>query len=270
MVPAVQPSGIPAFRCISAKLRKMPLQSGLFGCLSKCLKSKMDKIIQITSGRGPAECDWVVAQVLKKVLEEAEMLKISATVLHREAGQENGTVVSAMVALQGKDVTTFTASWLGTIQWIGKSTFRKFHKRKNWFIGIFEVESQTTVRFSEKEIQYQAMRSSGAGGQHVNKVSSAVRATHIPTGISVVSMDSRSQHQNKKVATERLMQKLQEAEKEQYQNQFQQVWMNQMQIERGNPIRTFEGTDFKKEKKGKQNKKERQNGKKQIRDAINR
>ena len=142
--------------------------------------------------------------------------------------------------------------------------------QQNWFIGIFEVESQATVQFSEKEIQYQAMRSSGAGGQHVNKVSSAVRATHLPTGISVVSMDSRSQHQNKRAATERLMQKLQEAEKEQYQNQFQQVWMNQMQIERGNPIRTFEGIDFKKEKKGKQNKKERQNGKKQIRDAINR
>ena len=157
----------------------------------------MEKIIQITSGRGPAECTWVVAQVLKKVLQEAETLGLEVTVLQREAGSENGTVASAMVQIIGNEAEEFVASWVGTIQWIGKSTFRKFHKRSNWFIGIFGVDTIQSNTFSEKDIQYQAMRSSGAGGQHVNKVSSAIRATHIPTGISVVSMDSRSQHQNK-------------------------------------------------------------------------
>lgn len=231
----------------------------------------MDKIIQITSGRGPAECDWVVAQVLKTVLDEATTFGIKATVLHREAGNENGTVVSALVALSGQDVENFTTSWVGTIQWIGQSTFRKFHKRKNWFIGIFEVDKNQTFQFNEKDVQYQAMRSSGAGGQHVNKVSSAVRATHLPTGISVVSIDSRSQHQNKKLATERLLEKLQETENDQLKAQFQKVWLNQMQIERGNPVRTFKGIDFKKEKKDKKsNKTDRQNGKKEIKDAINR
>lgn len=206
----------------------------------------MEKIIQITSGRGPAECTWVVAQVLKKVLQEAETLQLKATVLQHEAGQENGTVASAMVQIIGKDATEFTDSWVGTIQWIGKSTFRKFHKRSNWFIGIFEVDAIQSRAFSEKDIQYQAMRSSGAGGQHVNKVSSAIRATHLPTGISVVSMDSRSQHQNKKLATERLMLKLNEAQLNLLKQQFQNQWMNQMAVERGNPIRTFEGSDFKK------------------------
>ncbi len=52
----------------------------------------MEKIIQITSGRGPAECTWVVAQVLKKVLQESEDLQLKATVLQHEAGQENATV----------------------------------------------------------------------------------------------------------------------------------------------------------------------------------
>lgn len=118
---------------------------------------------------------------------------------------------------------------------------------------------------NEKDIHYQAMRSSGAGGQHVNKVSSAIRATHIPTGIAVVSMDSRSQHQNKKLATGRLFQKLMEYEKVQMQQQFQDVWMNQMQIERGNPIRIFKGTDFKKQKVEKKFKKERQRLKNELR-----
>lgn len=98
----------------------------------------MEKIIQITSGRGPAECTWVVAQVLKKVLQEAETLGLEATVLQREAGSENGTVASAIVQITGNEADEFVTSWVGTIQWIGKSTFRKFHKRSNWFVGIFE------------------------------------------------------------------------------------------------------------------------------------
>ncbi|SEQ09235.1 peptide chain release factor H [Flavobacterium urocaniciphilum] len=224
----------------------------------------MEKIIQITSGRGPAECTWVVAQVLKKVLQEVESFGLEATVLQREAGSENGTVASAMVQIKGKDAKEFTNSWVGTIQWIGKSTFRKFHKRSNWFIGIFEVDAISTKAFSEKDIQYQAMRSSGAGGQHVNKVSSAIRATHLPTGISVVSMDSRSQHQNKKLATERLLVKLNEAQLDLLKQQFQSQWMNQMAVERGNPIRTFEGSDFKKLKIEKKFKQERQRLKNEL------
>lgn len=215
------------------------------------------QVIQITSGRGPAECTWVVAQVLKKVLQEAANLNLKAIVLQHEAGQENGTVESALIQIEGKNAEAFANSWIGTIQWIGQSTFRKFHKRKNWFIGVFEVEQSNEQQFSEKDIQYQAMRSSGAGGQHVNKVSSAIRATHTPTGISVVAMDSRSQHQNKKLATERLMQKLQIHNLEQLKNQLQTTWTNQLQIQRGNPIRVFEGSDFKKEKTNKNYKSER-------------
>lgn len=224
----------------------------------------MEKIIQITSGRGPAECTWVVAQVLKKVLQEAEVLQLKATVLQHEAGQENGTVASAMVQIIGKDADMFTDSWVGTIQWIGKSTFRKFHKRSNWFIGIFEVNAIETRSFSEKDIHYQAMRSSGAGGQHVNKVSSAIRATHVPTGISVVSMDSRSQHQNKKLATERLIAKLKEVQLSHLKQQFQHQWVNQLSIERGNSIRTFEGSDFKKQKEEKRFKAVRQQLKNEL------
>jgi peptide chain release factor len=224
----------------------------------------MEKIIQITAGRGPAECSWVVAQVLKKVLQEASENNLTTTVLQHQAGSENGTVETVLLKIEGKDATEFVVSWIGTVQWIGKSTFRKFHQRKNWFIGVFEVEQSSEIQFHEKDIQYQAMRSSGAGGQHVNKVSSAIRATHVPTGIAVVSMDSRSQHQNKKLATERLLQKLAQNNIAQLKNQFQNTWMNQTQIARGNPIRIFEGTDFKNEKKVNKNKIDRSQTKRNL------
>lgn len=192
----------------------------------------MEKIIQITSGRGPAECTWVVAQVLKKVLEEAQEQSLETVVLQRETGSENGTVETATLSVKGKSADEFTKSWLGTIQWIGQSQFRKMHKRKNWFIGIFEIEKQKNSEISENDIQYQAMRSSGAGGQHVNKVSSAIRATHIPTGIAVVAMDSRSQHQNKKLATERLLKKLESETLQQLKNHVGKQWENQLNIQR--------------------------------------
>jgi len=229
----------------------------------------MERIIQITAGRGPAECTWVVAQVLKKVLDEAQEQQLETTLLQREVGQENGTVETATISIKGKNATTFANSWIGTIQWIGQSQFRKMHKRKNWFIGIFEIEAQKNASISENDIQYQAMRSSGAGGQHVNKVSSAIRATHIPTGIAVVSMDSRSQHQNKKLATERLLKKLEGETLQQLKNHVGKQWENQLNIQRGNPVRVFSGTDFKKNKVEKSYKGTRQKLKTDLRNENN-
>lgn len=228
----------------------------------------MERIIQITYGRGPEECSWVAAQVLKKVLEEAKEKGMEARVLQRESGQENGTVNTATVLVEGPGSAEFADSWIGTIQWIGQSQFRKMHKRKNWFIGIFEVRQSAKAQISYTDIKYQAMRSSGAGGQHVNKVSSAVRAVHVPTGIAVVAMESRSQHQNKKTATERLIQKLEAATLEQLKEEVNQQWENQLQIERGNPKRVFSGTDFKKQKTDKSYKTTRQQLKNNLQNYI--
>lgn len=205
----------------------------------------MEQYLQITSGRGPAECSWVVAQVLKQILSEAEAQQLHAEVLYRQRGYENGTVESATVEISGENTMALVKSWIGSVQWIGQSQFRKLHKRKNWFIGVFEIDAAKMGVVSAKDIQYQAMRSSGAGGQHVNKVSSAVRAIHVPTGISVVAQDSRSQHQNKKLATERLLQKLESESVKRFKEQISKEWDNQLNVQRGNPIRTFSGSDFK-------------------------
>lgn len=189
-------------------------------------------------------------------------------VLNREVGVENGTIETAIVKFIGNNVEQFSKNWVGTIQWIGKSTFRKLHKRKNWFIGVFEVETSKSQIFNEKDVAYQAMRSSGAGGQHVNKVSSAIRATHQPTGLSVVAMDSRSQHQNKQLALERLKDKWLTEQHKAWGENTQKQWLNQTQVERGNPVRTFEGSDFKKQKDKPAYKQTRQALKRDLRDDI--
>jgi len=205
----------------------------------------MEKIIQITSGRGPLECQWVVAKVLKAFLEEAKHNKIDYEIIHRENGDENLTLKSVTLLLKSKNVNEFLKTWLGSICWIGKSTFRKLHKRSNWFIGVFELEGLEKISFNEKDIQFQTTRSQGSGGQNVNKVNTAVRATYLPTKQSVFVQDSRSQLENKKLSIERLKEKVLEQNIIQLQKQMQETWNNHLQVQRGNAVRTFSGTDFK-------------------------
>ncbi|PKV53088.1 peptide chain release factor [Aquimarina sp. MAR_2010_214] len=226
------------------------------------------KIIQITAGRGPAECCWVVAQVLKCFLEDVQKVGLTYTILQRIKGIENGTVQSVTIKLEGNEVTSFASSWLGTVQWIGTSTFRKYHKRKNWFIGIYELDLIPIKKIAEKDIVFQTMRSSGPGGQHVNKVNSAVRATHKPTGTIAVAMDSRSQHQNKKIAIERLKTKVVAVQLEQLKKSLSDEWENHLNVLRGNPIRVFKGTDFKKKKEVKTFKNKRNQLKNDLRNQL--
>lgn len=218
----------------------------------------MEKIIQITSGRGPVECAWVVAQVLKRFLEETKMKGLKHIIIHREKGNLNGTVQSVTIRLAGENLEAFLATWLGTIQWIGISTFRKYHKRKNWFIGAFELKQMQTMNVNDNDISFQTMRSTGPGGQNVNKVNSAVRAIHNLTGVQVVAMDSRSQHQNKKLAIARLKEKVNEINLEQLKSRMTDEWENHMNLQRGNPIRVFKGKDFKYQKENKSFKPKRQ------------
>jgi len=204
----------------------------------------MKKIIQLTSGRGPAECNYVVTNVLKKFLQFCEKNQIQAEVLDREIDPDFHLITSVILSLEGNDLNHFLSDWIGTIQWIGKSPYRKFHARKNWFIGCFELEMPKTNPKLEKEFVYQTMRSSGNGGQNVNKVNSAVRITHPPTGLAVVAMDSRSQHQNKKIATMRMLLKLEALEMDEKKNLAKTQWQNQTAIQRGNPVKVFRGEKF--------------------------
>ncbi|AZA78417.1 peptide chain release factor H [Chryseobacterium sp. G0186] len=217
----------------------------------------MEKIIQITSGRGPLECQWVVSKVLKAFLEEARENKIEYEIIHRENGDENLTLKSVTLLLKGNDTKKFLKSWVGSICWIGKSTFRKLHKRNNWFIGIFELENLKPIDFNERDIQFQTVRSQGSGGQNVNKVNTAVRAIHAPSKQFVFVQDSRSQLENKRISVIRLREKVMGVYIQQLENKMKETWNLQIQVQRGNPIRTFTGTDFKKNYQDKSYKKQR-------------
>lgn len=225
-------------------------------------------LVQLTAGRGPAECCWVVAKVLKVFLAECKNEGISYEILFRERGSENGTQQSTTVRISGFKINEFLTTWVGTIQWIGTSSFRKYHQRKNWFIGLFQLELPSEIKIDMKQVKFQAMRSSGPGGQHVNKVSSAIRATHVPTGIQIVVMDSRSQHQNRKLAISRLSEKMQEAHTNNLKKQAADQWQNHLGLQRGNPIRVFRGSDFKQEKKIKTHKSARQQVKNDLKNKL--
>lgn len=229
----------------------------------------MEKLIQITSGRGPLECQWVVAKVLKTFLEEAKQNKIEYEIIHRENGDENLTLKSITLLLKGNDIKEFLKSWLGSVCWEGKSTFRKLHKRSNWYIGIFELENIKMLDFHEKDIKFQTVRSQGSGGQNVNKVNTAVRATHAPSNQSVFVQDSRSQLENKRLSIIRLKEKIMGAHIQQLEARMKETWNCQIQVQRGNPVRTFSGTDFKKNHQDKSFKKQRNILKKELKNYSN-
>ena len=198
--------------------------------------------LQITSGRGPAECCRVVALVLEKILKQAKALNLEAEVLDREQGTINRTLFSATLSLSGKRWKDIVDEWEGTIQWIAQSPYRIYHKRKNWFVGVKSFSLPDTVDTNTKDITYQTLRASGPGGQHVNKTESAVRAIHIPSGLSVTASDQRSQMQNKKLATERLQVKLSAWNIEQTMQKAQENWNNHNSLQRGNPVKVIQET----------------------------
>jgi peptide chain release factor len=160
-------------------------------------------------------------------------------------GNLNSTLASASILLKGNKIDAFTEKWVGSILWIGQSPFRKYHKRKNWFVEIFKTESQNELKLDLKDVEFKATKSSGPGGQHTNKTSSAVRASHAKSGISVLVQDSRSQHQNKKIAIERLQEIFEIHQLNNLKIDEREDWKKGIVVQRGNPIKTFSGAQFK-------------------------
>lgn len=200
------------------------------------MKQYNKNIVQITSGKGPIECEFFVAETFDLMKKEMENLKINFKILEIIEGEKLGF---QSVTFEMDENAEFLNSWKGSIQFIAKSKFRPNHQRKNWFVGVFEIENFFELKIDEKDLEFQTMRSSGNGGQNVNKVNSAVRITHLPTKIQVVAMDSRSQLENKKIAIERLKLKILEMNSKKSSEQKQNQWMNHLQLERGNPVKVF-------------------------------
>ena len=144
-------------------------------------------IYQISSGQGPAECELGVAKFLAYL---QKYYKIS--VLETSQGYYENTYRSVQIRTDD-DLSQF----IGSVQWVCPSPYRIGHKRKNWFLDFSSCAEAETEVFDPKQVLFETFRSSGKGGQNVNKVETGVRVIYLPTGQASVCTEERSQYLNK-------------------------------------------------------------------------
>ncbi|QUP55873.1 peptide chain release factor H (plasmid) [Ralstonia syzygii] len=199
-------------------------------------------LLQFSSAQGPVECELAVVKALAYLQRESAQAGVRVEVIEQEDGERPGTLRSALVSLEGDAEAAVAQRWEGTIQWTSPSPYRPRHARKNWFFGVARCATPAVTLPSE--IRFETTRSSGPGGQHVNKTESAVRAIHMATGISVKVQTERSQHANKRLAVLLLAHKL--ASHDEAMNAAQRAQRRTLhrQVERGNPRRVFKGERF--------------------------
>ncbi|OCQ20847.1 peptide chain release factor H [Pseudoalteromonas luteoviolacea] len=202
-------------------------------------------LLQLSSGQGPLECCKALGLAFAQILKESKSQGIVCETLELTPAEKQACYKSVVVKLSSPDIQAtkqFAQSWQGAMLWVCESQFRPNHRRKNWFFSgqMYELDE---YQF-DAEITFQTCRASGAGGQHVNKTDSAVRATHAKTGISVRVESERSQHANKKLARALVLQKLAEIQQTQVHAQEKSRWQQHQKVERGDPVRIFKGPKF--------------------------
>lgn len=189
---------------------------------------------QISSGQGPAECELGVAKMLAYLENEYEI-----TVLDASPGRKTGTLRSVRFETD-KDLT----SYAGSVQWICRSPYRPHHGRKNWFLDFAVCTCPDTEDFQPEKVSYRTMHSGGKGGQNVNKVETGVQATYLPTNDTVECTDERSQHQNRRIALERLRRIVEGRNAKEQASAKNTDWQRHTGIERGNARSVFTGPEF--------------------------
>lgn len=203
--------------------------------------------LQISSGRGPAECQLAVAKLAAVLETEARKQSLACELIDLVEGEARGTALSALLSIEGEHARAFALRNRGSVLWICRSPVRPTHKRKTWFVGVEVLvppELGRTDSIQAKDVVFEAMRASGPGGQHVNKTESAVRATHRPTGLVATAREERSQAMNRRLALARLAGLLAQGAEAAQADAERGRWVQHDALERGRPIRTFEGPSF--------------------------
>ncbi|BAM87091.1 putative class I peptide chain release factor domain protein [Bradyrhizobium oligotrophicum S58] len=158
----------------------------------------------LTAGRGPAECRLAVKHALQRIADEAELADCDCAIAR--GGADRHGPASAIVVLDGPAADDIARRWTqGSLLWACRSPLRPHHQRKNWFIGVVDLPlSAQTATLAATDVRFESFRAGGPGGQHQNKTESAVRAVHVPSGLTAIARDGRSQHRNKALALARL------------------------------------------------------------------
>jgi peptide chain release factor 2 len=198
-------------------------------------------MVEISAGAGGTEAqDWA-AMLLRMYTRWAERRGFSVEVLDVSEGEEAG-IKGAMVEIRGQYAYGFLRSEAGVHRLVRISPFDSQSRRHTSFASVFvypDVDEEINIEVRDEDIKMDVFRASGAGGQHVNKTSSAVRLTHIPSGIVTSCQQQRSQHKNKETALKMLKNALYQREVEERERKKAEIDSAKTDVSFGNQIRSY-------------------------------
>ncbi len=197
--------------------------------------------LDIQAGSGGTEAqDWA-EMLLRMYLRWAERKGFKTEIIELSPGEVAG-IKSATIKVEGPYAYGWLKTETGVHRLVRKSPFDSGNRRHTSFAAVFvspEVEDDIDIEINPADLRIDVYRASGAGGQHVNRTESAVRITHLPTGIVVQCQNDRSQHKNKATAMKQLKAKLYELEMQKKQAEQQKLEESKSDIGWGSQIRSY-------------------------------
>ncbi len=201
----------------------------------------LNAFLDIQAGAGGTEaCDWA-SMLLRQYLRYAERKGFKATLEDETAGDTAG-IKGATIKIEGDYAFGLLRTETGVHRLVRKSPFDSAGGRHTSFASVFvypEIDDSIEIDINPADVRIDTFRASGAGGQHINKTDSAVRMTHLPTGIVVQCQDGRSQHSNRDVAWKRLRSRLYDFELRKRQAEMQKIEDTKTDVGWGHQIRSY-------------------------------